>query len=478
MSQQLIQLIKSLTRTEKRYIHLNLKTFSFDENGNKLLRDFLSLEKKASLKRTNSPIKSETNSTRVYYKILDVLFLLYKEQIHENENDNRIIKRSQVLFHKGFYREGLRQLNKVIYKGFSYSYLLRIEAIELKIKAAIKFVDIDYLNSDFENDKKLLSEFSRFYFNQVEFESMWAIIKVESTTNYFFGNNSAFQEKYQNLLSNEENAFSPTAKIYFNQINAFLAMKSGDPNVAYIYTQRTHDIFELYPEIRENNYNEYLKANRNLCIVLMHQKRFNEAQDLIDNISRSIDLQRKRRAASLKNDIFTLTVLLNIDIIISSSSIRDNAHRLKEFEEKLKEYDEFIATDEKATCYFYMSVMNIYLLNFRKALKFVNTAISISGVVRKDVHHLSLMAELVIHYNLGNTDLLFSRLISYKRLLDKGEQVFSFENRLPKLLGDVFNNPNQQKFFNVLFEDVSKSLEEENKTIYKPFITLFYLKPL
>ncbi len=478
MSQQLIQLIKSLTRTEKRYIHLNLKTFSFDENANKLLRDFLTLEKKAGLKRKNSPIKSETNSTRVYYRILDVLFLLYKEQLHENENDNRLIKRSQVLFHKGFYREGVRQLNKVIYKGFSYSYLLRIEAIELKIKAAIKFVDVDYLNSDFENDKKLLSEFSRFYFNQVEFESMWAIIKVESTTNYFFGNNNAFQEKYDNLLSNEENALSPTAKIYYNQINAFLAMKSGKPDVAFTYTQRTNDIFELYPEIRENNYNEYLKANRNLCIVLMHQKKFNEAQELIDNISRSIEAYRKRRPASLKNDIFTLTVLLNIDIIISSSSIHENIHRVKDFEDKLKEYDEFIATDEKATCYFYLSVIHIHLLTFKKAVKFVNTAIDLSGVVRKDVHHLSLMAELVIHYYLGNTDLLFSRLNSYKRLLDKGEYVFSFEPRLPKLLSDVFNNPNQPKYFNTLFTEISKSLEEENKTIYKPFITLFNLKPL
>lgn len=478
MSQQLIQLVKSLTRTEKRYIHLNLKTFSYDENSNKLLRDFLSIEKKTNLKRSKTPIKSETNSTRVYYRVLDALFLLYKEQLHEHENDNRLIKRAQVLFHKGFYNEGIRQLNKVIYKGFSYSYLLRIEAIEIKIKAAIKFVDVNYLNSDFENDKKLLSEFSRFYFNQVEFESMWAIIKVESTTNYFFGNNSAFQEKYNNLLSNEENALSPTAKIYFNQINAFLAMKNGNPGVAYIYTQRTHDIFELYPEIRENNYDEYLKANRNLCIVLMHQKRFAEAQLLIDNISRSIEIQRKRRTPALKNDIFTLTVLLNIDIIISSSSIAENAHRLKEFEEKLKENEEFIATDEKATCYFYLSVMNIHLRDFRKALKYVNTAISLSGVVRKDVHHLSLMAEFVVHYYLGNTDLLFSRLNSYKRLLEKGEQVFSFESRLPKLLAEVFNNPNQQKFFNALFDDIKRSLEQENKTIYKPFITLFNLRPV
>lgn len=477
MSNQLLQLAKSLTRTEKRYINLNLKTFSFDENSNKLLNDFLFIEKKVALKKKKIEIPSEINSTRLYYRILDALFLLYKEQLHENENDNRLIKRSQVLFHKGFYNEGLRQLNKVIYKGFHYSYLLRIEAIELKIKAAIKFVDVEYLKDQFENDKKLLSEFSKFYFNLVEFESMWAIIKVESTTNYFFGNNSEFTEKYNTMLSDEENAFSPNAKIYFNQINAFLAMKGGDPDQAYTFTHRTHEIFKHYPEIRENNYSEYLKANRNLCIVLMHQRRFKEAQDFIDAIASSAELQKKRKIPSLKNDIFTLTVLLNMDIIISSSGIHQNAYRVKDFELSLKENDQFIATDEKATCYYYLSIIHLNLNDSKKALRFINNAIGLSGVIRKDVHHLSLMTEMVIHYNLGNTDLLFSRLTSYKRLMEKGEIVFSFERKLPKLLGDIFDNPNQLRYFQILFSDIDQSLEEENKKIYKPFVTLFLLKP-
>ena len=477
MSSHLLHLTKSLTQTEKRYINLNFKTFSFDEDNNKLLNDFKFVEKSTRLKNKKITIPSEINSTRLYYRILDTLFLLYKGQLHENENDNRFIKRSQVLFHKGFYSEGIRQLNKVIYKGFSYSYLLRIEAIELKIRAAIKFVDVAYLNYEFENDKKLLSEFSKFYFNQVEFESMWAIIKVESTTNYFFGNNNAFNENYRTMLADEENAFSPTAKIYYNQINAFLAMKGGKPDEAYTFTLRTHDIFKYYPEIRENNYNEYLKANRNLCIVLMHQRRFKEAQEFIDGISLSSELQKKRKIPTLRNDIFTLTILLNIDIIISSSTIHENAHRVKKFEESLKENEQYIAADEKATCHYYLSVIHLNLNDNRRALKYINTAISLSGVVRKDVHHLALMTEMVVHYNLGNTDLLFSRLASYKRMVDKGEIVFSFENKLHRLLNNIFNSPNQLKYFQVLFSEINLSLEEENKQIYKPFITLFLLKP-
>lgn len=297
------------------------------------------------------------------------------------------------------------------------------------------------------------------HFNLVEFESIWAIIKVESTTNYFFGKSNAFSEKYKAILENEDRALSPSAKVYFNQINAFLAMKKGKADQAYTHMQRIRVLYNWYPEIKENNYNEYLRSNRNLCIVLMHQKKFEEALEVIEGIASSPELILKSRIPAVKNDVFALTVLLRMDIIISSSTIEENVDRIKsEFEAGLEENEEFIALDEKATCYFYLSLMNLSTRNYRGALKFVNTAIELSGVVRKDVHHLSLMTELAIHYYLGNTDLLFSRLASYKRIIEKGEVVFSFERKLPKLLNDLLNHPNQTKYFSILFKEIDASL--------------------
>lgn len=478
MSNQLVQLIKSLTRNEKRYINLNLKTFSFDEHTNKLLADFNRIEKQFGLKRVKPGLQIEGNSTRLYYKILDILFSLYKDQLYENENDNRLIKRSQILFNKGFYAEGIKHLNKVIYKGYSYSYLLRIEAIELKIKAAIKFVDVDYLNKNFESDKKLLAQYSTYYFNLVEYESMWAIIKVESTTNYFYGSNKEFSTKYEALLSDENKAFSPNAKIYFNQIKAFLAIKVQKLDEAFMHTARAREIFESHPEIRDNHFNEYLRTIRNLCIVYTHQKKHEQAEKLLDEIAVIIEGSRKKKAASLANDIFTLMVLLRMDIIISNYSIESNKLRLKGFEEELMQHEDHIATDEKATSYYYLSLMNLSIGNYRKALKLINPAIKLSGTVRKDVHHLALMAELVIHYYLGNTDLLFSKLTAYKRFIDKGELMFSFESKLPKLLGNVFNDPHHPKNFTKLKNEIEASITEENKGIYRPFIPLFLLKPV
>jgi hypothetical protein len=478
MSNQLIQLVKTLTRNEKRYINLNLKTYSFDESDNQLLSDFNKIEKQLTVKKIKDDYQLEGNATRLFYKLLDILFNLHKDQLYENENSNRLIKRSQILFHKGFYSEGIKQLNKVIYTGFNYSYLIKIEAIELKIKAAIKFVDVEYLKNDFEEDKLLLAQYSRFYFNLVEYESMWAIIKVESTTNYFFGNNNQFNDKYSELLSKEEKAYSPNAKIYFNQINAFLAIKKGDLENAFKYTLRSKKIFDAYPEIRENKFNEYLRVIRNLCIVCTHQKKFSEAEDILNEIELVISNSKMRKVASLQNDIFALMGLLRMDIIISNYTVESNKLKVIEFEKQLEVLEDNLALDEKSTSFYYLSLMNLVIGNYRKSLRLINQAIKHSATVRKDIHHVSFMLEMVIHFYLGNSELLFSKLNSYKRFIDKNGVVFSFENSLPKLLNTLFNSPNEQKHFAKLKTVIEESLTEEKKLVYKPFISLLYLKPI
>jgi ABC-type phosphate/phosphonate transport system permease subunit len=88
------------------------------------------------------------------------------------------------------------------------------------------------------------------------------------------------------------------------------------------------------------------------------------------------------------------------------------------------------------------------------------------------------MNELVLHYFLGNTEVLFSKLNAYKRFIAKGDLMFGFEKELPTLLTTIFNNPQNSSSFKKLFDTINQSLIEEDKQVYKNFISLFYLKTL
>ncbi|MBA3683350.1 MAG: hypothetical protein H0W73_19625 [Bacteroidetes bacterium] len=267
-SQQLINIIGSLNKSEKRYINLNLKAFSFDEDSNGLLSDFNKIEKQLDLKKKKDSLIITGNSTRLYYKIIDILYQLHEEELPNTDSSLKNLKRAKVLIFKEHYKEGFKILDKIINDAFKYDYLIKMEALELKLKSAISAADINYLKNQYVNDKELFSKFHKEYFNLMEFQNMEALIKLESSTLYFFGDGHPITKTYQRLLENEENAFHPLAKIYYNKVNAFLAMKSGQPDKAYLYAQRTVDLFENYPEVKIKNIIIYLKSIRNVCVVL------------------------------------------------------------------------------------------------------------------------------------------------------------------------------------------------------------------
>jgi hypothetical protein len=478
MSQQLIQLIGSLTKNEKRYINLNLKTFSSDNDLSGLLSDFNKTEKQIGLKKKKDNLIITGNSTRLYYKILDILYQFHEEELPNSDDSLKNLKRAKVLIFKGQYKEGIKLLDKIINHSYKYDYLVKMEALELKLNSAIESVDVDYINANYLKDKELFSKFHSEYYNLMEYQSMEALIKLESTTLYFYGDDHSITKNYKQLLESETNAFHPLAKIYFNKANAFLAMKRAKPEIAYTYAKRTIDLFEEYSEIKKKNLVIYLKSLRNLCLVLLYLKKHKDAEAVLDESERTLVSFKKISNVDVRTELFTLFILIRTNILISHDLVKDNISKIKIFENEFRLNIDILKDDEKANSYLNFTILNVFLKNYRQALKYTIEALKISGKVRKDIYHISLMNEIVIHYFLGNTEVMLSKLNAYKRFSSKGDNVFGFEKDLSALLTTIFNNPQDKTLYENLFAKINKSLSEEGKLVTKPFIALFYLKPL
>ena len=335
---------------------------------------------------------------------------------------------------------------------------------------------MDYLQNNFEKEKSLLSEISRHYFNQLEFESIWAIVKLESSISHFYGAKNELLERHSEILSDESNALGPGSKIYFHQINAFLAIKSNDLPRAMTPLNEVSEIFEWHPELRDNRYSDYLRNLRNKSIILMRTQTYEEVNDFLKSLADEILLNRKSKSPSFKNDVFTLDVLLRLDNIVSNEKVADNIESLAYFDQSLKENEKHIAPDEKVTSYFLLGFSYFLSGDLRKALRRVNQAISLSKTVRKDLHHLSLMLELCIHFCLENTDLLETKLNSYRKSLTKSEPFFTFESDTFKFLKKIIQSPNNPKFISDFNKFILSELQKSNKMEYKNMIAFRYLK--
>ena len=211
---------------------------------------------------------------------------------------------------------------------------------------------------------------------------------------------------------------------------------------------------------------------------MIYLKKYDEAEKILNELEPTFLSYNKYKTADVNTELITLLVILRMDIIISNKTISENINKIKFFENEIKLNINDLRDDEKASSFFNLSVLNLHVQNFRPALKHTIQALKISGTIRKDIYHLALMNEFTIHYFLGNTEVLFSKLAAYKRIIAKDEFVFGFEKELPDLLYEIFNNPQDTSGYKKLFERINSSIVKEGKQIYKHFISLFYLKPI
>ena len=228
MSKNIVDFIQSLNKSEKRYIHLYLKTFSEKENIN--LQDFLEIEKSTVRKKYTPNLKG--NTTRLYYKLLDILAEYHREKLNNNNIDYINLNRAKLLFYKGQPEEAEKIISKILEKPSGDNHLVKIESIELRLINAIHYGQLGYLSSQFENDKALLKTISEEYTNLINYEILWAATKFESSSNYFFDNANALNEKqYNDYLSDEsrnENDFNFILWSFLKKDYAINSMSGSD----------------------------------------------------------------------------------------------------------------------------------------------------------------------------------------------------------------------------------------------------------
>ncbi len=414
---------------------------------------------------------TEGNTTRLYYKILDALFLFHQDAILPDEK--QYIRRARVLYNKGFHREAYKITDKILKQNPHENHLLKIEVIEMRILNALKSSDVDYLNTDFHNDKQRLEELSKEYFNLVDYETLWASFKLESTTSYFYGDKNT---SGSNLLKSEDKAISPTAKVLFNKIKGFISIKEGNYPAANFYANRTKFLYDQFPYLIKKDPGDYLRSIRNICISLIFNKMYDEAEKLIDELENKGFEFIKNKNADVITEYFTLGVLIKLDIIISSGKIPDYTKEVTELESKYNDLKDLLPMNERLNANISFSLINIHGGNYRKALKQINYVLKGAEKFRKDVYHLALISELTVHYLLANIQLLESKLNSFKRLLSDPDLPFAFEKEIPNLIGKIIQSPEERSHYTNLHNRITKSLEAENKSVYKNFISLYLIE--
>ena len=113
--------------------------------------------------------------------------------------------------------------------------------------------------------------------------------------------------------------------------------------------------------------------------------------------------------------------------------------------------------------YFYVTRIYPHMGDYKKALRWNNKIINKKlGNVRKDLKNISLILNLIIHFELKNYDLLSYRIVSVKNNLKNNLSPFKGEKIIIDSLNKI-TNLGLEEIFVVELKELKSKLEELNK---------------
>jgi len=473
-STELFQLIKSLSKSEKRYFKLTSSLQSGEKNYMKLFDaieaqeeyDEAAIKKKFSGETFIKHLPSEKN--HLYSLILKSLRGFYADKSAAAILQEQL-RNIELLFNKALYKECaklIRKAKKMAYDYEKYYFLLDLIDWEKTM------VEEEYLRGNFDKDlTKLVNEESECIEklrNLAEYQMLYSKI------NYVFRKGGyARNEDEQKIVSDISNyhlikgkntALSTKAATACYYIKGLCASTERNLDESYVNFKKVVKIMEDNPLIMKELSKRYVKALNNVMFAYMDYRRWDECFAMIEKMK---GLSKKTGFESIDVQLKLFTFPHNGELLAYISKGEFTVAKNKvipSIVSGLEKYEDKINSEEKMLFYYNISRAYIGAGDYKDALKYINIVLNDSeSGLREDVYAFARLVNLIIHYELGNYDLLDYTLKSTRRFVTKSQRNYQFETVFLKdfrKLLKVKNTLNNKALFVDFKASLQKVLED------------------
>ena len=431
-SEQLFNLIKALSKGEKRFFKLYVSRLGnigdkkfiilFDAiEKQKVYNEIKILERQKSI----NPKQLPNLKTHLYFQLLKTLRLV-------NSNSLRSIKvlelidYSRLLYSKCLYKECVKMIDKAKRMAVSYDQsIFLLEILELEKLVISKTLDVgneervDQIINETVKATESIKNINLFsnlsikldsYYNQLGFVRSKS--GLEKITKFF--NTSLPKYQIKNLSFQE--------KLYLYKSYAGYCYFIQDFKQGYAFANKWVNLFEEQPEMKELKPELYIKALNSLLSVQNKLYKYNEFADTL-----------KQLVAIKRDKKIILTENLNLNLFKAIYIHEINRHfMLGEFKQGTRivgalenELTKFVTKlDKHSILLLYYKIACLYFgsSNYRTALTWLNKITNEREIaLREDLHSFARILSLICHFELGNEDLIESYIKSnYRYFIKKG----------------------------------------------------------
>ncbi len=443
----LFELIKSLSRSEKRYFKLYISRHkATDKNNYGLLFDFLEKKETYNEQEVFKQFKKEAflnnfsiTKRRLYDQILSALDAFHTV----NSVDAQLYKMmhgADILYKKSLYPHASRLLNsacKLAKKNERYSILSEIEDKQRQL------LETRHYSSISKGELEEMQLKSNQLLEQVTLQS-----KLWFAKSYLFIDlNKKGQEQEQlkqhhsyinEITRNCELSVSNT--YLFNHIEAAYYFAVNDYENSWKHLESNIILLENNTFLLEEFPNYYIGTLTNAIYVNEKLGNTAKADTLLKNLKEVTGLLRIGLSEDLLLKLFLNTSSIELSILTSRGEFEQALHSLPYIENGLKLYEAKIPQQRQLFYFFQFAGVHIALEEYAEALKWINRILNTPNMdSNEDIIAYTHILNLLVHLELKNNQLLPYTLKSTHRFLKTRNRLHSFEQLILQFISNFSN---------------------------------------
>jgi tetratricopeptide (TPR) repeat protein len=439
-SNELFDLIKSLSKSEKRFFKLQSALQSGDKNYVRLFDciDKMDEYDEEEIKKTfkgEKFIKHLPSEKNHLYKLILKALRSYYGDTSVSSILKQEIKNIESLYNKALFDE----CNK---------FLVRAK------KLAIKYEKFYYLFELINWEKTLLEEaFEDGQFTKdldtlireeldviEKLRNLAAYHVLYSKINYVFRSggfarteeNRAIVDEIVNhpLIKGKNTALSRRAATICYYTQGFCNMANGDYETAILKFNRVLEILNEHTHLKADLSKRYVRALSNKINCHIWTGQYDDAKKFIVDL-RALEGQEGFTHADAELSIFKNATLAELEIMRNQQKYDQGVALVEASIPALAKFEGKLHKEQELNFFYQFAYMFFCAKQFNKALFWLNKVLNDNETtLRQDIYSYARLFNLAVHYELGNYDLLEYTLKSTMRYLQKRERDYPIEKTI------------------------------------------------
>ena len=465
VSTDLFDLVHSLDQSEKRYI----KLFAGLQSGEKLyMRVFDAIDTmeeydEDALKQQfqGESAINEFHVTKNYlYNLVLRTMRIYYENKSVDAKVKNMLRDARFLESKGLTSQCLkllRRVKKVLKLHENYLYLIEVILWEKRLAMNDPHLEkeVNRLHSELQSARQE-SE------NQLDYTVLRDKLFVEYRKNRNIRDGSRMKDLEQlmvnPLMKNQKQALGNWSRFLYYNILAFYNRVCGETSNAKSNYKKALAVWEENPHFIKENGQGYRAALFNFLNACHADGDYSNFKEYLGK-AKKLSAHSKEQEAKDFQDISYLELLS----LMNGQNFKKAEDLVPKIERNLSKHQAFVAESRVIAFKYNIAILKFVLEKHDQALDWVNEIVhNARSEARQDIQNFCKLLEIIIHYELGNRQLVDSLCDAVYKKFKKNGRLFKFEHvviRHCRKLSSQINGAEEQPLFTA-FHDAIIALDE------------------